>query len=207
MNKLSFLVVLCFLSAGTILNAQKQLTVIYEGTNNNDGVNISKYLLAINDSVAYTTTISHRGKEYKYAIPLGSGFFSHDTYVNLPANQILRQSEPYGRGRYLVEDTIKKLAWQDAEGEKLILGYKCKKAAAQDGNLVWVAWYSPELSFTTGPNGIGGLSGLVLELSNINSHYTYKAIKIENNAPPIVIPSKGKKITAAAFSAMLQKMK
>jgi GLPGLI family protein len=196
-----FFVVFIFFNA----TAQKKLSVVYEINNGGSEFKNTKHLLAINDSVSFSTIIFHRNKETKYSKPLGSGFSSHDTYIDLKRNLVLFQSKPFNHPEYLVTDTIKKLAWETADGEKEVLGHICKKAVAKDGETVWVAWYSPDLPFYFGPNGIGGLPGLILELTNISFHRTETAIKIENDSPEIVEPTKGKKVTSEEFQTVLKK--
>ena len=187
--------------------SQKSIVAVYDFFYKTDTFNKSKHLLAIDDSIAFSTIILNRDKEYKPKEPLGSGFQSHDTYINLAKNLRLSQSEPYGRGKYLITDTVEKLDWQSAEGEKEILGHVCKKAAAQKGQTIWVVWYAPDLPFSFAPFMATGLPGLALELINVTSHQTYRAIKLEEQSVKIIEPTKGKKITVSQFHKLLDKLR
>jgi len=102
------------------VKAQKGASIVYEYRRERT-VTI-KQLLAINDSVAFETVTYNRGSEVKYKKPLGSGFRSHNTYIDRARNLVLTQSQPYNRPRYLVEDTVLKFNWTLVEGEQVILG-------------------------------------------------------------------------------------
>lgn len=197
-----FLIAIFFCNAAPSFS-QKEFSVIYQADNSSK----TTLLLAINDSVSFGTVIGSNGKTYKYKLPLGSGFASHNTFVNLAESKRLWQSEPFGRKKFLVEDTVKRLEWKTAEGQKIILGFTCKKAASQDGDIIWIAWYTEELAVPFGPNGITGLPGLILELTNNNHHITYTAIQLKKDAPEIIEPGKGEKISAEKFREVLKQMR
>ena len=200
-----FFLLLCF-AVSLCAAAQKKISVVYESAFDADAstslrrINI---LLAANDSVSFLTTVLAGGKNIPLKVPLGSKFMSHNQYFHPAKNLTLTQSHPMNRPKYLVVDTVKKLAWMLAEGEKEILGYACKKVAAQDGNRTFIAWYAPELPFSIGPNGFGGLPGVILELSDVSARHTQKAIRVEHDAPEIIEPTDGKKITTDEFHKVL----
>jgi GLPGLI family protein len=183
------------------VKAQKGASVVYEYRR--EGNLTIKQLLAVNDSVAFETITYNKGSDVKYKKPLGSGFGSHNAYIDRARNLVLTQSQPYNRPRYLVKDTVLKFSWTLVEGEQEILGYTCKKAVAQTGNHTVTAWYAPALPFSFGPDRTGGLPGLILELDFGTAANSIRAIGLSGKAEQIVEPTKGKLITTAEFSKIL----
>lgn len=63
--------------------------------------------------------------------------------------------------------------------EKIIIGYKCKKATAIFNKRQYTAWYTKEIPFSEGPYRFKGLPGLILEIEDINEFDKFIAISIE----------------------------
>ncbi len=106
---------------------------------------------------------------------------------------------------YLVEDSIRSMAWKLEEGEtKTILGYTCKKATAKTtrGTDV-VAWYSEEIPVASGPEQFNGLPGMILGLDANKGEivFTAKALDKKIDRKYLKVPAKGKKISHADFIA------
>ena len=102
-------------------------------------------------------------------------------------------------------------SWELKNEKKEIQGFACYKAEGvliekdeykeKDIHKNIVAWYCPELPFSFGPNGYGGLPGLILELQA--GEVLFGATKISLNEKIENIDStklKGKKITAEEYS-------
>jgi len=105
--------------------------------------------------------------------------------------------------------------WKLINETMTIDGYLCYKATTQrviqnaDGvhNLMVTAWYAPEIPLPYGPDGYGGLPGLILQLENNSILTVIKKIKFSNNNPvEINFPNMGERITEDDFDAMAKKM-
>ncbi len=104
-------------------------------------------------------------------------------------------------------------SWELKSETKEIQGFICYKAT---GNFIGqldkgeekrdiIAWYCPELPFSFGPNGYGGLPGLILELQV--GDVLFGATKISLNEKIEDIDSsklKGKRITSEEYSKILR---
>jgi GLPGLI family protein len=106
---------------------------------------------------------------------------------------------------YLVEDSIRNLAWKLEEGEtKSVLGYTCKKATAKTsrGTDV-VAWYSEDIPVASGPEQFIGLPGMILSLDANKGEIVFTAVSLDKNSftKNLKVPSKGKKITHTEYLA------
>lgn len=96
--------------------------------------------------------------------------------------------------------------WKLTNETKIICGFECLKATTTldidygDGKVFSlhpiIAWYCPNLKYSYGPKGYGGLPGTILEVEEIL--VIYSAIKIETNAnesTDISLPKNKKIIT------------
>ncbi|HAO47167.1 MAG TPA: GLPGLI family protein [Ferruginibacter sp.] len=106
---------------------------------------------------------------------------------------------------YLVEDSIRSMAWKLEEGEtKSILGYACKKASGRTsrGTDV-VAWYTEEIPVASGPEQFNGLPGMILGIDANKGEivFTAKTIDKKVDRKNIKAPVKGKKISHSDFIA------
>lgn len=106
---------------------------------------------------------------------------------------------------YLVEDSIRNLAWKLEEGEtKTVLGYTCKKASAKTSRGTDViAWYCEDIPVASGPDQFIGLPGMILGLDANKGEIVFTAISIDKNSysKNLKVPTKGKKITHAEYLA------
>jgi GLPGLI family protein len=130
----------------------------------------------------------------------------------------------------ITEDSITRLKWILSEETKIILNHLCRKAIAQriekqtrpgmmDGRVEYaevtdtanlVAWYTPEIPVSAGPEVQGELPGLMLELAitknTIKMIYTATDLTSNVNLAQIKEPVKGKKVTRQEFKRDVDKM-
>ncbi len=96
-----------------------------------------------------------------------------------------------------ISDTLYKRKWQITESTRKIAGYQCRKAIwrANDTTRIY-AWFSYDLSTSTGPESFYGLPGTILGLATENGGVVYFAKKVEFTAPQAsqLVPPKKKKI-------------
>ena len=130
-----------------------------------------------------------------------------ETYKNYSTGMTIQQRE-LGPKKYIIEDTLRKLAWKlDETGEtKTIKGYNCKKATTknQQGSEV-VAWFCDQIISPSGPETYGGLPGMILELNVNNSETVFTTLEISDKSDGKVVkaPTNGKKISRQEFQKML----
>lgn len=137
-------------------------------------------------------------KGYQYAQVEGK------YYTNLERGITLRQFFDYDQISR-VEDKIEDLEWEIVEGEKIILGYKCKKAMGYIQNYAEkrrqaVAWFTTEIPFQFGPVDGAGLPGLILGFERGERFYYYAdQINLSEENIQIEEPTKGKFYDRAQF--------
>lgn len=117
--------------------------------------------------------------------------FPHFLYINnynfnskkVEENRILKE------GVTLYAEWENNIKWEITNEEKVIDGYKARKAVAKSfeidedddeyyyGNAI--AWFTEDVPYSTGPGRYYGLPGLILELHYANSKNAYKVKSIE----------------------------
>lgn len=162
----------------------------------------------------------------------GKYFARGDQYKNVKENKIVQSQEFYGK-RFLVKDDLYKINWEMGTETKKIGNYTCYLAKAfvpkkeiewynfswsdlrkkednkdnPEANLrVVEAWYTPQISVSTGPAEFWGLPGLILEVSSGNTTLLCTEIEINSDKTvDIVAPKKGTEITKADYNATIVK--
>lgn len=75
--------------------------------------------------------------------------------------------------------------WEISNETKKIDGFVCYKATGsiQSGNNTkpLIAWFCPDIPYSFGPLGIGGLPGLVLELNTQEATFGLKSLRLDEN--------------------------
>lgn len=108
----------------------------------------------------------------------------------------------FSEDEYLIISPINK-NWVLTNETKKIDNYTCYKATTEyvvinsrgEFKHPVIAWYCPELPFSFGPGGYGGLPGLILELQERNIVFGAIKIELKSSHEKIILPTKGKKIT------------
>lgn len=137
-------------------------------------------------------------------------------FVDLKNKKITQQKDLMGKLFLIKDEPLQALKWKTTGRQKKILGFSCLEAISvgkdSDGKeSKTTAWYTTAIPVSSGPEGLSGLPGMILETS-LGENITYTAIKV--NAPDqkqtghIKPPAKGKKATAKEFETLSQqKMK
>lgn len=118
------------------------------------------------------------------------------------------ESGKFKRQEFLITESLF-TDWKLINETKKIQDFTCYKAVGEyhyktdAGNFskTITAWYSPEISSSFGPNGYGGLPGLILELHVGLNGALFGAKKINFNSSEVQlsIPNKGEQITKEEF--------
>ncbi len=113
--------------------------------------------------------------------------------------------------KYLIEENIPRIKWKMLNEMKEVAGYICMKAETRDtvNNIVVHAWYTDKIPHGGGPEGYGGLPGMILALDfntdDVHIYATKVDLKSEVGELPIPKKMKGKKISYTAFYSLKKK--
>ena len=130
--------------------------------------------------------------------------------------------------KFLISDSIRRGNWKLSDETKTILNHLCRKATSQrigkrmmmtmdngkmerkemDDTSTIVAWFTPDIPVSAGPEVQGQLPGLILGLETNNGKSVYMALEISAKADIAAIkePTKGKKVTPEEFTKERNKM-
>lgn len=106
-------------------------------------------------------------------------------------------------------DSLFKRQWQITESSRKIAGYACRKAIwqANDSTRIY-AWFSYDITPSTGPESFNGLPGTILGLATEDGGVVYFAKKVEVLNPEVkqfILPKKKKIYTIPELKAQMEK--
>jgi GLPGLI family protein len=135
-------------------------------------------------------------------------------YVNLKSKEVLKQML-IGADYFIVKSSLNDLKWILLNQTKIIEGYLCYGAETEvDVELKMgviskqkiTAWYTPKIPASFGPNGFGGLGGLILELNTPKMKTFLKTLKLKTKSLLIQKPIKGKLVSPKEFREIQKKI-
>ena len=103
---------------------------------------------------------------------------------------------------FLIEGSRSALKWKITGEQKQVGSFLCQKATYQDTTQSIVAWFTPMIPVSSGPDDFFGLPGMILHMDIDDGLRQITANDIslkELEAGLIVRPTKGKKVTDVEF--------
>lgn len=162
------------------------------------------------------------------------GFGAGKNYKNIKTQQYTQVQNLMGK-EFLVKDSLKKLEWEFLDESKVVGKHLCFKAVAKKKvpnienfrfgrrrnnteqeepkdslkEIEVVAWYTPDLPVSHGPDEYWGLPGLILEINAGNTQIVCTKIVINpKEKAEIKMPKKGQVVTAKEYREIsIKKMK
>lgn len=160
------------------------------------------YSLVFNDSLAFYYRSSNSTNKIE---DIGTGYLGPN-YFNFKDKTILRQ-----KGKYLVSKKFEDFNWNLKNDESIINGFHCHKA---ETNLIYqgrkrektmpvIAWYTLDICIAGGPNGFGGLPGLIISLEFDKTTTILHSLEwnIDNN---ILIPKNKIELSEAEYKQKIE---
>lgn len=157
-------------------------------------------------------------------VSIGGGGGSDILYKNIADKRYVNKTEISGK-RFLIKDQLEDYGWEMKSETKNIGNYTCYKAVRKreetrtsftmtDGKreekkdkitVETVAWYTPQIPLSNGPEEFWGLPGLILEIQDGKLTIACTEI-VMNSSDKIEIkePTKGKKVTQEKFDKIME---
>lgn len=130
------------------------------------------------------------------------------TVKDVKTGQIALQRDVFEQ-TYLVKDSLRNYKWRMTNETRNIAGFECRKAVTIICDSVYVvAFYTDEITVSSGPESFSGLPGMILGLAIPRLHMTWFATKIELKEPTAVAlapKQKGKTATWTVYEKDLNK--
>ena len=114
--------------------------------------------------------------------------------------------------KYVIKDDMPKYKWKILNEIREIQGYLCMKAETKDTikNQTIHAWYTDAITVGGGPEGYGGLPGMILEININDGDLIVSATKVDLTLPEGKLPKpkkmKGKEVDRVKYNELIQKI-
>lgn len=151
-----------------------------------------------------------------------SGGADRTLYKNLLDQSFEKEEDLMGK-EFLIKDLLESFDWELSAETKKIGNYLAQKAtytkiveskqfstgmaemeASKDTTIQVVAWFTPEIQVSQGPENYFGLPGLILELQSRGRVLICDKIELNPSANPVKIerPKRGKLISSEEFKVL-----
>lgn len=134
----------------------------------------------------------------------------NELYRQFTEGRKVEQREFMGK-KYLIEGKLSQMPWKVTGEMEQVAGYNCMKATLKDSIMqqprTVVAWFTPDIPVSAGPENFGSLPGMILKVDINDGETVYTAVKIDGKAmkdSDIEAPSKGKPISEEDFRKMVE---
>lgn len=122
-------------------------------------------------------------------------------YTDLKAKQNTEQRDFMSR-KFLIESKTDTVQWKLTGNQKTLLGYVCMEAELNGSDKKTLAWFTPMIPVSSGPDGYTGLPGLILYMDIDEGKTLIEAKSVEMKAVDakiMVKPKEGKKVSVSEF--------
>jgi len=138
------------------------------------------------------------------------GESDHIIYTDLKAKRVIEQKDFFQR-LFLIGKDLPTLKWKITGQQKTVIGFPCQEAVAANERDTIVAWFTTSIPVSSGPEALGGLPGMILEMTMANGdmHMLATSVSAADNdvLAKLKAPVKGKKVTGAEYQQMETKKK
>ncbi len=139
--------------------------------------------------------------------------YTGETYYDLNTNTIRAVKDISGQ-TFLIDKDFLSFNWILTKEKLTINGISCYKAKItiiEEGRRgvmekPYVAWYTPDIAISAGPDGFAGLPGLIIQLENEKFVTVLDKLVFAEEPIEIKMPNKGKKMTEKEFNDIMKKM-
>jgi len=176
----------------------------------NSGISGMEFILTFNNTLANYKDIKKIGIDENSSEAQFSKVFSG--YSGPYYYDFERKSVTRKQGKYLIKKQLSSYEWVLTKEKLIINDLTCYKATTilkldgRSGEILRpvVAWYTTDINLSAGPDGFGGLPGLIMQLEVNKVVTTLKKIEFSDKPLEINLPTKGKKMTEAEFDALMK---
>ncbi|MCT4623453.1 MAG: GLPGLI family protein [Schleiferiaceae bacterium] len=185
-----------------------------------------EFTLSFNKTASLFKEVEKLEEEGRGGMRMGISMLSGTgglVYKNVKENELREQTEFFGK-QFLIKDELENYGWKLGKETKMIGSYTCYKATAtrevvnrsfkKDGSTTdtstvdVVAWYTPQIPLSQGPDIYWGLPGLIMEVNfKETTILCTKIVLNKDKEIEIDAPDKGEEVTREEYtSTILKKM-
>ena len=156
------------------------------------------------------TEINQESEGTEMQVKIVSGSADNRLLKDLTNNKMVDQRDFLGK-KFLIKGELPELKWKITGEQKKVLDFVCQKAEYTKDSITTIAWFTPQIPLSNGPDIYGQLPGMILEMSMEEGKRTITATKVEFgeiDKAMLATPNKGKKVTRDEFKKIQEeKMK
>lgn len=156
------------------------------------------------------TEINEESDGTEMQVKIVSGSSDNRLLKDLTNNKMVDQRDFLGKN-FLIKGVIPEMTWKITGEQKKILDFVCQKAVYTKDTMTTIAWFTPQIPLSNGPDVYGQLPGMILELNMEDGKRTITATEVKLGAidkAMLETPTKGKKVSREAFKKIqAEKMK
>ena len=116
----------------------------------------------------------------------------------------IEQTEFLGR-TFLIRDASPQLEWRLTEETAEFLGYPCQKAVATRDSVTVEAWFTTQIPVSVGPEGYGGLPGLILVLRDGPRSFIAQEVALGTLPDDALAPpTRGRAVTREEYAQIVR---
>jgi len=156
------------------------------------------------------TEINQESEGAQMQVKIVAGSADNRLLKDIANNKMVDQRDFLGK-KFLIKGDIPEMTWKITGEQKKILDFVCQKAVYTKDTMTTIAWFTPQIPLSNGPDTYGKLPGMILEMNMEDGRRTISATKVELGVIDKAVletPSKGKKVTREEFKKIQEeKMK
>lgn len=122
------------------------------------------------------------------------------TYKDLTTSVMISRELLLNGKKYIVNDSVPRLAWTLKNEKKRIGPYDCQKATTTFRCADYIVWFTTAVPLSIGPWKLGGLPGLIVEATNTTSNFRYVLLTAEYPSAQRTYPITPPNSQSAAYS-------
>lgn len=162
------------------------------------------------DSSDGVTEINQESEGTQMQVKIVAGSVDNRLLKDLANNKMVDQRDFLGK-KFLIKGAIPEMTWKITGEQKKVLDFVCQKAVYTKDTMTTIAWFTPQIPLSNGPDTYGQLPGMILEMSMEDGRRTITATEVKLGAIDTAVletPTKGKKVTREKFKQIQEeKMK
>lgn len=132
--------------------------------------------------------------------------YTEEQIYSLPAEKKLTIIRPFNLNHYAIMEDKPVIGWTILPDTATILGYMCQKATGYWKGRKYIAWFTTDLPYTTGPWKLQGLPGLILKAADEKNEVMFLCKSITPDAgshPSLLMPRNAIVTTMKDFQRMV----
>ena len=163
-------------------NIRSSTLVLFIGNNISKFVNKTSY---INDTTCRRFTTDAQAINFLTDPKTPHAAIRYQIYKNYPKGK-MTFTDFIPSDTYKFEEPLDMFHWTLSGDTGTVCGYKVQKATCNFGGRSWIAWFSPDLPYSDGPNKFNGLPGLIVQVYDTRNHYDFELKSINKLVPALI---------------------